>query len=108
MPATSSPASRKSRPRHHQVTSDGPERVITVAASCKRGLHSDERGSGAVTRVLQMYLAGDWTTGTGDRHHALVSPVTGEHIADVPLASPADIDRAVAAARAAQEEFRFW
>ena len=39
---------------------------------------------------------------------ALISPVTGEHIADVPLASPTDIDRAVAAARAAQDDFRFW
>ncbi len=38
----------------------------------------------------------------------LVSPVTGEHIADVPIASTDDIDRAVAAARSAQEDFRFW
>ncbi len=61
-----------------------------------------------MTRVLEMYLAGEWTTGTGDGHHALISPVTGEHIADVPLASAADIDRAVTAARAAQDEYRFW
>ncbi len=61
-----------------------------------------------MTPVLEMYLAGEWTTGTGESHHALVSPVTGEHIADVPLASAADIDKAVAAARAAQDEFRFW
>jgi len=57
---------------------------------------------------LQLYLAGEWSPGTGDRHHALVSPVTGEHIANVPLPSPADIDAAVAAARTAQDEFRFW
>jgi succinate-semialdehyde dehydrogenase/glutarate-semialdehyde dehydrogenase len=59
-------------------------------------------------QTLDLYLAGEWTHGTGDRHHRLVSPVTGEHIADVPIASSDDIDRAVAAARAAQEDFRFW
>jgi succinate-semialdehyde dehydrogenase/glutarate-semialdehyde dehydrogenase len=59
-------------------------------------------------QTLDLYLAGEWTQGTGDRHHRLVSPVTGEHIADVPIASADDIDRVVAAARAAQEDFRFW
>lgn len=57
---------------------------------------------------LKLYLAGEWTEGTGDSHHELRSPVTGEHIANVPLASRADIDRAVAAARSAQDEFRQW
>ena len=57
---------------------------------------------------LDIYLAGEWTAGTGDRVHELISPVTGEHIANVPLASDDDIDRAVAAARTAQDEFRFW
>jgi succinate-semialdehyde dehydrogenase/glutarate-semialdehyde dehydrogenase len=59
-------------------------------------------------QTLDLYLAGEWTHGTGDRHHRLVSPVTGEHIADVPIASADDIDRAVAAAHAAQEDFRCW
>ncbi len=59
-------------------------------------------------QTLDLYLAGEWTQGTGDRHHRLVSPVTGEHIADVPIASADDVDRAVAAARSAQEDFRFW
>lgn len=57
---------------------------------------------------LKLFIAGEWTEGTGDSHHELISPVTGEHIANVPLASPADIDRAVAAARQAQDEYRFW
>jgi acyl-CoA reductase-like NAD-dependent aldehyde dehydrogenase len=57
---------------------------------------------------LKLYLAGEWTEGTGDEHHELRSPVTGEHIANVPLASKADIDRAVAAARTAQDEYRHW
>jgi len=57
---------------------------------------------------LELYIAGEWTTGEGDGHHKLISPVTGEHIANVPLASPADIDRAVRAARTATEEMRHW
>jgi acyl-CoA reductase-like NAD-dependent aldehyde dehydrogenase len=61
-----------------------------------------------MAQTLDLYLAGEWTQGTGDRVHSLISPVTGEHIADVPLASPADIDRAVTAARAAQDDFRSW
>ena len=57
---------------------------------------------------LKLYIAGEWTEGTGDEFHELRSPVTGEHIANVPLASPTDIDRAVEAARAATEEMRHW
>ena len=57
---------------------------------------------------LKLYIAGEWTEGTGDETVALRSPVTGEHIANVPLASPGDIDRAVAAARVAQDEYRHW
>ena len=59
-------------------------------------------------KTLDLYLAGEWTSGTGESHHALISPIDGAHIADVPIASPADIDRAVAAARAATEEMRHW
>jgi succinate-semialdehyde dehydrogenase/glutarate-semialdehyde dehydrogenase len=61
-----------------------------------------------VAEDLKIYLAGEWTEGTGDSVHELVSPVTGEHIANVPLASTADIDRAVAAAQEAQDDFRHW
>ena len=57
---------------------------------------------------LKLYIAGEWTEGTRDAVHELISPVTGEHIANVPLASAADIDRAVAAAQAAQDDFRHW
>ncbi len=61
-----------------------------------------------MAEVVKLYIAGEWTEGTGAEVHPLHSPVTGEHIADVPLASPQDIDRAVAAARRAQDEFRHW
>ena len=57
----------------------------------------------AVTvRTLQNFVNGEWTASTSDRFREIVSPVTGETIAEVPDASAEDIDRAVAAARAAQ------
>jgi succinate-semialdehyde dehydrogenase/glutarate-semialdehyde dehydrogenase len=61
-----------------------------------------------VAENLKLYIAGEWTEGTGDEIFELRSPVTGEHIANVPIASSADIDRAVAAARIATEEMRHW
>jgi succinate-semialdehyde dehydrogenase/glutarate-semialdehyde dehydrogenase len=61
-----------------------------------------------VAEDLKLYIAGEWTEGTGDEVHELISPVTGEHIATVPMASAADIDLAVAAAQEAQGEFRHW
>ncbi len=61
-----------------------------------------------MTETLQLFIAGEWTQGTGSEHFELVSPGSGEHIADVPIASSADIDRAVAAARSATDELRQW
>ncbi len=57
---------------------------------------------------LSLFLGGEWTTGSGDERYPLVSPVTGRHVADVPIPSTADVDRAVAAARAAQDDYRHW
>ena len=57
----------------------------------------------AVTvRTLQNFVNGEWTASTSDHFREIVSPVTGETIAEVPDASAEDVDRAVAAARAAQ------
>jgi succinate-semialdehyde dehydrogenase/glutarate-semialdehyde dehydrogenase len=53
-------------------------------------------------RTLQNFIGGDWVDATGDSAREIVSPVTGEKLADAPDASPADLDRAVAAAREAQ------
>lgn len=61
-----------------------------------------------MTRDMKLYIDGEFTDGTGDDVYAVTSPVTGEHIANIPIASPADIDRAVAAARRATEEMRHW
>jgi succinate-semialdehyde dehydrogenase/glutarate-semialdehyde dehydrogenase len=57
----------------------------------------------AVTvRTLQNFVNGEWMVAASDRFREIVSPVTGETIAEVPDASLEDVDRAVAAARAAQ------
>jgi acyl-CoA reductase-like NAD-dependent aldehyde dehydrogenase len=53
-------------------------------------------------RNLQNFIGGDWTESTGESARKIVSPVTGEKLADVPNASAEDIRRATAAAREAQ------
>jgi succinate-semialdehyde dehydrogenase/glutarate-semialdehyde dehydrogenase len=60
----------------------------------------------AVTvRTLENFVGGRWAAATGDRARTIVSPVTGESLAEAPDASSADIDAAVAAARAAQPKW---
>ena len=61
-----------------------------------------------MAKDLELFIAGEWTEGTGEDHYEVHSPSTGEHLYNVPKASPADIDRAVAAAREATEEMRHW
>src|SRR6476619_7334032 len=57
----------------------------------------------AVTvRTLENFVGGEWIASTSDSARPIVSPVTGETLAEAPDASAEDVDRAVAAARAAQ------
>jgi len=53
-------------------------------------------------RTLQNFVGGSWVEATGDGAREIVSPVTGETLAEAPDASPEDVSRAAAAARAAQ------
>jgi acyl-CoA reductase-like NAD-dependent aldehyde dehydrogenase len=53
-------------------------------------------------RTLENFVGGTWVAATGDRARTIVSPVTGETLAEAPDASPADVDAAVDAARRAQ------
>jgi len=53
-------------------------------------------------RTLQNFIAGDWVESTGEHVREIVSPVTGEKLADAPDASREDVARAARAARAAQ------
>jgi succinate-semialdehyde dehydrogenase / glutarate-semialdehyde dehydrogenase len=54
---------------------------------------------------IQMYIAGRWTDGTSGRTEPLVDPATERTLGEVPLASIADLDEALAAADAG---FRTW
>src|ERR1700675_3498196 len=60
----------------------------------------------AVTiRTLENFIGGDWVASTGESVRSVVSPVTGETLAEAPDAGADDIARAVAAARAAQPKW---
>ena len=61
-----------------------------------------------MTVDVKMFVGGEWTEGSRGESYELISPATGEHIANIPLAAQADIDTAVAAARRAQDDFRHW
>jgi acyl-CoA reductase-like NAD-dependent aldehyde dehydrogenase len=56
-------------------------------------------------RTLQNFIDGEWVESTGASAREIVSPVTGEKLADAPNASREDLDRAVSAARAAQPKW---
>jgi acyl-CoA reductase-like NAD-dependent aldehyde dehydrogenase len=53
-------------------------------------------------RTLQNFIGGDWVESTGTEVRQIVSPVTGETLAEVPDASVEDVARAARAAREAQ------
>lgn len=59
-------------------------------------------------RVAELYLAGAYVSGSSASVIPVRSPVTGEHLADLPVPSPAAIDDAVAAARTAFDQYRHW
>ena len=42
-------------------------------------------------RTLQNFVGGSWVEATGDSVHEVVSPVTGETLAEAPDASPEDV-----------------
>ncbi|MBA2635571.1 MAG: NAD-dependent succinate-semialdehyde dehydrogenase [Sphingomonas sp.] len=50
---------------------------------------------------LQLFIDGNWRSGEGRDTFSVINPVSGGGIADVPLASKADLDEALAAAERA-------
>jgi betaine-aldehyde dehydrogenase len=56
------------------------------------------------TSLEPMYINGEWTEGTSGKRIPVYDPSTEEVIAEIPDASPADINSAVAAARHAFDE----
>ncbi|MEU7212667.1 NAD-dependent succinate-semialdehyde dehydrogenase [Streptomyces sp. NPDC044989] len=55
--------------------------------------------------AVRMYIAGEWCQGGTGRTAPIVNPATEEVIGEVPLATSADLDRAL---DAATEGFRIW
>ncbi|MBS0480203.1 MAG: NAD-dependent succinate-semialdehyde dehydrogenase [Proteobacteria bacterium] len=55
---------------------------------------------------LGLYIDGEWISGGGRDTHRLLNPATGEGQADLPLATIADLDRALAAAGRGFAEWR--
>jgi malonate-semialdehyde dehydrogenase (acetylating)/methylmalonate-semialdehyde dehydrogenase len=63
--------------------------------------------SATATRLLDNYVAGAWTPAAASTEALdVTNPATGEVLARVPLSGAADLDAAVAAARAALPEWR--
>jgi aldehyde dehydrogenase (NAD+) len=62
--------------------------------------HRDELGLGDG----RMLIDGDWVTAADEATWSHVHPATGEQVAEFPVATPADVDRAVKAARRAFDE----
>ena len=57
-------------------------------------------------RLLDNYVGGAWTPATSTEALPVTNPATGDVLARVPLSSAADLDAAVAAARAALPDWR--
>jgi malonate-semialdehyde dehydrogenase (acetylating) / methylmalonate-semialdehyde dehydrogenase len=53
------------------------------------------------TRTIRNYVGGSWVDADSDERLDVTNPATGEVMAQVPMSSAKDVDRAVAAARAA-------
>jgi 1-pyrroline dehydrogenase len=52
----------------------------------------------------EMFIGGEWTDASDGNTREIVSPATGDPIAEVPEGTAADVDRAVAAAKKAYDE----
>ena len=57
------------------------------------------------TPDLSLFVDGSWRIGEGRDQHPVVNPATGDTIAEVPVATAADLDEALAAA---DKGFRVW
>src|SRR5579883_479807 len=60
----------------------------------------------AYAGLLRNYIGGEWVPSQATEQQQVVNPATEEALADVPLGHPADVEAAVAAARAAFPAWR--
>src|ERR671934_2487439 len=58
------------------------------------------------TKTFQNFIAGEWADAASGETFESVSPADGETLGTFPKSSAEDVDRAVAAAKAAYEEWR--
>jgi alpha-ketoglutaric semialdehyde dehydrogenase len=58
------------------------------------------------TKTFQNYIGGEWVDAAGGEAFETISPATGETLGVFPRSGVEDVDRAVAAAKAAWEEWR--
>src|SRR6187397_1339526 len=58
------------------------------------------------TKRFRNYIGGEWVDATGGETFESIVPATGDAIGEFPRSSPEDVDRAVAAAKAAYEDWR--
>lgn len=60
-----------------------------------------------ITKIetLKNYINGEWVESLSDNYETVVNPATGEAIAEVPLSTKEDVERAV---QAADEAFKTW
>ncbi|MEH7273659.1 CoA-acylating methylmalonate-semialdehyde dehydrogenase [Neobacillus vireti] len=57
------------------------------------------------TALLKNYIGGEWVASASDKTEIVVNPATGKALAEVPLSTKEDVDRAV---QAANEAFKTW
>jgi succinate-semialdehyde dehydrogenase / glutarate-semialdehyde dehydrogenase len=55
---------------------------------------------------ISLYIGGEWVQGSGGRGDDIVNPATEDVLGRVPFAEPDDVDRAIAAAKAAFPRWR--
>jgi 1-pyrroline dehydrogenase len=53
----------------------------------------------------EMFIGGEWVSGSGSESQEIINPATGEVIAEVPKGTEEDVDRAVKAARKAYKDW---
>ena len=60
----------------------------------------------AVAERSRNYIGGEWVDGSGGETFVSLVPATGETIGEFPRSTAADVERAVAAAKEAWEDWR--
>ncbi len=82
--------------------------LAVVDVEVMRSRHRDAAATLPYTHVTDFRIGGASVPASGDRRIAVVDPATGEEWGSTPVATPAEVDAAVGAARAALPEWSAW